>query len=83
MAAQSKNPDPSQFPAPEHRLNVILEEMKSEFRAVHEGLADIQEKVSQIPEIRERLERVEADVSTIKAAPPTFAKRLTALETHS
>ena len=77
---KSKNPDPSQLPVPEHRLNVLLEELNSKFDVFGEGLADVQEKVSEIPKMREDIQEIKADISTIKTVIPTLAKRLTALE---
>ena len=83
----SKNPGP----APEHRLNVILEELQSQFRAFGEGLEDVRAKVCKIDGIDEKLTRVEGDVSMIKMVIPTLTtkkdlekleKRLITLETH-
>ena len=60
MDRSTKNPGPT----PEHRLNVILEELQSQFRVFGEGLTDVQEKVSGISE---RLEKVEQDVFMVKS----------------
>ena len=87
MDRSSKNPGP----APEHRLNIILEELQSQFRTFGDGLTDVQEKVESI---LKRLDPIEEDLRLIKSVIsviPTLAtkkdlqeleKRLKALETH-
>lgn len=87
----AKSKTPSDFPAPEHRLNVILEELQSQFRTFGEGLTDVQEKVSKIEEIIQDIPPMKEDLKLIKSILPTLAtkkdlekleKRLTTLETH-
>ena len=51
-----------------------------DFRAFGGGLADVQNKVSEIPEISERLEKIEQNVSTIKTALPNLSQRVSVLE---
>ena len=73
----------------EREWTAVVEDLRSQFRTVVEGLTDVQEKVSTIPQIHERLQRVEEDVKLIKSALPNLSqeikkidKRLTVVESR-
>jgi hypothetical protein len=68
-------------------LNLIVEEMRSQFKVVHEAVADIRRIVNNQP-TRQEFDELRADVKTIKAALKDTNKqvanheiRLTKLET--
>jgi len=80
--------------SPEHRLNILLEEIKGQLQQFGEGQTGIQEKVDTMSErlerVEEKLDHVEADVSAIKVILKKdvttkfedFSKRLTAVESR-
>lgn len=69
---------PSQGPefSKDREFGVILEGIRSDFRAFGEQLEDVQEKVGQIPKICERLDNLESEVAVTKTAISTISKDL-------
>src|SRR3989338_6009980 len=65
-----KNPLPPKGPeySRDREFTAILEEIPSDFRAFGEGLADVQEKVSHIPSVIDRIDRAEGKVTMLEMA---------------
>jgi len=68
MSKKPSKPSGNPEYSPEHRYNVMLEEMSKKFDHFGEGLTDVQEKVSHIPSVIERLDTLDGRVSMLEIA---------------
>jgi polyhydroxyalkanoate synthesis regulator phasin len=64
----------------ESYTQALLEEIRSQNKAVVEAMNDMKDKVDKIPGIDNRLKSVESDVKVIKAAVTMTDKELKSLE---
>ena len=69
--------------SPRDRSEIILEEVRSQYRVIGEGLDNLQELPEKVEKVREDVAQIKDDVSVIKRVVRDHSGQITALERNS